>query len=549
LALALKDNSSWQRARLKRFFIGGILGGSLATLILFLGTDALGYPFPPLAIFQLLISPVPGSIQSVVVDTFREYAKYSAFVFSSMIYVFLYGMIGVFLGVLFKGKLSSGATTIAGTLIPTAMGLGLQLLSANAFSAVSSTYGWVSSALLVLAANLIYSQATIRYVNLTTVEAKRVQPGTSNVPRRGFLRKVAIAAVLLAVGGFVSKVAISILSNQPVVTSSNSVPTNPQPQPQLTTLQTESTVSSYPAIFNDPRIGSLVDSEVTDNRVFYRVDIDPIPPQLDLDSWTLKIHGNVNNPLTLNKTSLSSLQTIDEFATLECVSNTIYPPGGLISNAKWTGIPLATLLNQAGVMPNAVYVIFRCGDGYSVGIPIEHALLPNAVLAYKMNDVTLPTEHGFPVRAIVPGIYGMMNAKWITEIEVTDQVYLGYWQERGWSNDARIKTTSIIYYPAPNAQVNGSTPIAGVAFAGDRGISKVEISLDGGNTWNAATLKPPRSPYSWVLWAYMWTPTSTGTTTITVRAYDGTGQVQDSTITQSYPDGASGYPSEQVTVT
>jgi DMSO/TMAO reductase YedYZ molybdopterin-dependent catalytic subunit len=166
-----------------------------------------------------------------------------------------------------------------------------------------------------------------------------------------------------------------------------------------------------------------------------------------------------------------------------------------------------------------------------------------------MNDVTLPNEHGFPVRAIVPGIYGMMNAKWITEIEVTDQVYLGYWQERGWSNDARIKTTSIIYYPTSNAQVTGLTPIAGVAFAGDRGISKVEVSFDGGNTWNAATLKTPRSPYSWVLWAYQWTPKSSGTANISARAYDGTGQLQDPTITQPFPDGASGYQSVQVTAT
>jgi DMSO/TMAO reductase YedYZ molybdopterin-dependent catalytic subunit len=165
-----------------------------------------------------------------------------------------------------------------------------------------------------------------------------------------------------------------------------------------------------------------------------------------------------------------------------------------------------------------------------------------------MNDTMLPNEHGFPLRAIVPGIYGMMNAKWITEIEVTDQVYLGYWQERGWSNDARIKTTSIIYYPTGNVQMNGSTPIAGVAFAGDRGISKVEASVDGGNTWNEATLKPPRSPYSWVLWAYAWKPTATGTANIIVRATDGKGQLQDPTVTQSFPDGASGYSSVQVTV-
>ncbi len=539
----MENSSSQKSIGLRKFFIGGILGGTLATIILFFGTDLLGYPFPPLAIFQLLISPVPGSIQSVVVDTFREYAKYSAFVFSSAMYVFLYGVIGVFLGVLFKGKTydSTNRATVVGTLVPTAIAIGLQFQSASAFSAISSVYGWITATLLALGVNIIYSKTVLHYTTLVQIdEAKGTPLETSSSPRRGFLKKVAIATVLLAVAGFVSKIGFSVLSNRPVVTSSNSVPTNPEP---------ESVSADITAIFRDQRISNLVGSEVTDNRVFYRVDIDPIPPQLDVNTWMLKIHGKVSNPLTLDKASFSSLPTIDEFATLECVSNTIYPPGSLISNAKWTGVPLATLLNQAGILPDAKYVVFRCGDGYTVGVPVERALLPGSVLAYKMNDATLPNEHGFPLRAIVPGIYGMMNAKWITEIEATDQVYLGYWQERGWSNDARIKTTSIIYYPDSNAQVNGPTPIAGVAFAGDRGISKVEVSLDGGNTWNAATLKAPRSPYSWVLWAYEWTPPSTGTVNIVARAYDGTGQVQDQTVTQPFPDGASGYQSVQVTVT
>lgn len=524
------------------FFLGGVIGGVLATIMLFLGTDLLGYPFPPLAIFQLLIAPVPGSIQSVVVETFREYAKYSAFVFSSVIYVFLYGVIGILLGAFVKRN-TNGSTimaTLLGTLLPSAMALGLQLESASAFSAISSTYGWISSIVLILAVNVIYSRIVLHYTALAQVhQAKGKSLQVSPSPRRGFLKKVALGAVLLVVGGVVSKIGFSVLSNQPVVTSNNSVPTNPVTVP---------VEADIPAIFSDPRISSLVSSEITDNRVFYRVDIDPIPPQLDLDSWTLKIHGKVSNPLTLNKTSFNSLPTMDEFATLECVSNTISPPGGLISNAKWSGVSLAALLNQAGILPDAKYVIFRCGDGYTAGIPVEHAMQSDALLAYKMNDVTLPDEHGFPLRAIVPGIYGMMNVKWITEIEATDQVYLGYWQERGWSNDARIKTTTIIYYPQPNTQVNATTPIAGVAFAGDRGISKVEVSVDGGNTWNGATLKKPRSLYSWVLWAYEWTPASSGTANIVARAYDGSGRIQDQTIAQPYPDGASGYQSVQVTV-
>ena len=535
------DSSKRTLLSTKRFFVGGILGGTLATILLFLGTDLLAFPFPPLAIFQLLIAPVPGTIQSVVVETFGEYAKYSAFIVSSAIYIVLYGFVAVLLGLMFNEDLRSkaNAATIIGTLLPAAVALVLQLRLATAFSAISSSSGWTLAILLALAVNLVYSRTLIHYTGIILHTGTREIPEPGSSPRRGFLKKVAIAAALLVVAGIVSRIGLDVLSRQPVITSSSSVPTNPT---------SESSGSDVPLIFQDPRISNLVGSEVTDNRVFYRVDIDPIPPQLDLDTWTLKIIGKVSNPMTLTKDSFTSLPTIDEYATLECVSNTIYPPSGLISNAKWTGVPLATLLNQVGVLPEAKYVVFRCGDGYTVGIPINRTTLPDAVLAYKMNDATLPTEHGFPLRTIVPGIYGMMNAKWITEIEVMDRVYLGYWQERGWSNDARIKTTSIIYYPTPSAQLHGSFPIAGVAFAGDRGISRVEVSVDGGNTWSEATLKKPRSPYSWVLWAYAWNPTTTGTVTILARAYDGKGQVQDPTVVSPFPDGASGYPSIQVTV-
>jgi DMSO/TMAO reductase YedYZ molybdopterin-dependent catalytic subunit len=392
-----------------------------------------------------------------------------------------------------------------------------------------------------LVVNLVYARVLIQYTVIVPIGATKTMSQQRTSSRRGFLKKLVIAAALLAGVGVAFRVVLPLLRHQPVVTSGTSIPANPQP------VAVGGDVST---IFRDPRLSDLVGSEVTDNRVFYHVDINPIPPRLDLDTWTLKIHGKVNNPLTLAKDSLSKLPTIDvdEYATLECVSNTITPPGALISNGKWTGVSLATLLNQAGVQPTAKYVVFRCGDGYTVGIPLERALLPGTVLAYKMNDAILPDEHGFPLRAIVPGIYGMMNAKWITEIEVIDQVYLGYWQERGWSNDAQIKATSIIYYPAPNARVNGATPIAGVAFAGDREINKVEVSVDGGNTWNEATLKTPHSRYSWVLWAYEWIPKTTGSANLVVRAYDGKGQIQDSTVIQPFPDGASGYQSIQVTV-
>lgn len=532
-------------ALVKKLFFAGLMGGTIATLILFVGSSLLGLPFPPLAIFQLLIAPVPGSIQSVAVETIGEYAKYSAFVFSSAIYVIIYGIIAIFLGLAFKGDLqrSANKATLIGTIAPTVIALGLELQLTGAFSALSSWFGLLVAVLLALAANIIYSRTVVFSIRVPIAETTKTSQPSVYSPRRSFIRKVVVAAVVLVVAGIAARVGLSLLTGQPVVTSRNSVPINPSP---------ESAGGNIPAIFNDPRMSDLLESEVTDNRVFYRVDIDLITPQVDLNTWTLKIHGEVSNPLTLDKDSLNKLPTMDENVTLECVSNTIDPPGSLISNAKWTGVSLASLLGQAGVLADGKYAVFRCADGYTVGIPLERAMLPDALLAYRMNDQTLPNEHGFPLRALVPGLYGMMNAKWITEIEIVNQVYLGYWQENGWSNDARIKTTSILYYPQPGADVTGSTPIAGVAFAGDRGISKVEVSVIdgaiGGSTWNEAVLKKPKSPYSWVLWAYPWNPTVKGTVTIVARAYDGTGVLQDQTVNQPFPNGASGYQSIQVTV-
>jgi DMSO/TMAO reductase YedYZ molybdopterin-dependent catalytic subunit len=523
-----------------------MIGGVFATLVLFVGTWLLGFPFPPEAIFQLLIAPVPGSIQSVVVETFLEYAKYTAFVFSAAIYALMYALIGTLLGFLFGRNLRSQrwVALVVGASIPSAIGIGLDSLLASNSSALASLSGWFISGLLILSVNLGYAALVVQRAESqlhAMMQQGQISPSAASSSRRGFLKKAAIAALLVAVAGLAVRVLPDLLSGRPVIRSDTPLPIDNSPtQPDLQNL---------PAVFRDPRISDLVGSEVTDNRIFYRVDIDPIPPQLNSDQWSLQVSGKVNNPLTFNKTSLMALPAKDVYATLECVSNTINPPGALISNAKWTGVPLAMLLSQAGASPDAKYVVFRCADGYTVGIPLERALKPEALLAYKMNGDILPNEHGFPLRAIVPGIYGMMNAKWITEIGVVDQVYLGYWQERGWSNDAKIKTTSIIYYPPPQASVNGALPIAGIAFAGDRGISKVEVSVDGGSTWDEAVLKPPHSPYSWVLWAYEWKPTSKDSYTIVARAYDGNGQVQDPTSQQPFPSGGSGYRFVEVTVT
>jgi DMSO/TMAO reductase YedYZ molybdopterin-dependent catalytic subunit len=290
---------------------------------------------------------------------------------------------------------------------------------------------------------------------------------------------------------------------------------------------------------------------VTPNDQFYRVDINVIAPSVDISAWRLKLHGLVGNPMTLDYNQLLALPSVEEFATLECVSNKV--GGDLMSTALWKGVKLKDLLNLAGVGSGADYAVFTCFDGYDVGIPLDRAMADGTILAYVMNGETLPHDHGYPLRAIVPGLYGMMNAKWITDIELVNGVHKGFWQRRGWTNTALPHTGSWTLTPGdsglrdrfslPSSLTDvGGNPIAvvGVAFAGDRGIQKVEVSTDGGNNWQPASLHDPLSKYTWVFWKFDWNPKSSGNYQVIVRATDGTGGVQVATMADPFPDGATG---------
>jgi DMSO/TMAO reductase YedYZ molybdopterin-dependent catalytic subunit len=312
---------------------------------------------------------------------------------------------------------------------------------------------------------------------------------------------------------------------------------------------------SKPPGFEDPRLTPLLDSEVTPTYLFYRIDINPVVPVVDATSWSLNVKGLVNNPLTISYQEIKSMPSVEEYATLQCVSNKI--GGDLISTALWKGVRLKDLLARAQLRPGAKYIAFRCYDGYDVGIPLERGLLDGTILAYEMNLAPLTPEHGYPVRAIVPGLYGMMNPKWITEIEVVDNVYEGYWARNGWTNNATEDTHSYIAVPGQaevrdrfrnlelqriNIVPGQKVPVAGIAFAGDRGISKVEVSTDGGATWKSASIKDPLSKYTWVLWSAGFTPGATPENyKIVVRATDKTGKVQTSEIRPPFPDGNTGY--------
>jgi hypothetical protein len=227
-------------------------------------------------------------------------------------------------------------------------------------------------------------------------------------------------------------------------------------------------------------------------------------------------------------------------------------------------VRLRDLLQRADVKSNAKYIVFRCQDGYDVGIPLESGMMEGTVLAYDMNNSPLTNEHGFPIRAIVPGFYGMMNPKWITEIELVDKTYEGFWQRKGWTNDGISSINSSIVIPGKqpindrfphlvednsNFSPGRNIPIAGIAFAGDRGISKVEVSIDGGKSWKTAIVKDPLSQYTWVLWTSGFTAADKGDYEIVVRATDKTGQIQTSKLEDPFPKGVEGYNKVNFAVT
>ena len=286
-------------------------------------------------------------------------------------------------------------------------------------------------------------------------------------------------------------------------------------------------ITNEPSIFEDPRLANLVNSEVTSDDRFYQVDIDIFAPSVVASTWSLQVTGLVQNPKTYLFIATSRTSEDCEYNTFECVSNDVN--GNLISNGEWGGVKLSDLFADMGdVSAGADYVVFYSVDGYSVGIPLTKALESDSILAYEMNSVPLPQNHGYPLRAVIPGLYGMMSAKWIRKISVVNTTYMGYWQTRGWSNVGTVQTLAFITTPSDGASQslsanNGIVIVGGYAYAGDRGISKVEVSIDNGKTWQPALLKPPISNDTWALWAFEWTTTQTGSVNVYARATDGTG--------------------------
>ncbi|HEU5120535.1 MAG TPA: molybdopterin-dependent oxidoreductase [Candidatus Nitrosocosmicus sp.] len=555
------------------YFIFGLAAGiaSLA-LSIFLKLTIDGLFIPEIA-SQGLISSTSGEIESQAVLTLGPLAKYSTIIGAMVVNILLYGIIGITLGKLFMKMKASRRRYAIKAIVSTFVSYTILIAITLIFIVISTTPGQpisfpILSMAIFLLPSIAYGAIFAFLYNKSKKDTKAREDvsdvngdgGKKNVTsknsnaaaaedidynKRNMIRALLISVVAIPLVYFGFSRLISGSDQQQ----------GGQPRALDQSIQDFLQSKSKPPGFENPMLTPLVDAEVTPTYLFYRIDINSVIPTVNADTWNLAVKGLVDNPLQINYEEIKSMNSVEEFATLTCISNKI--GGNLVSTALWKGVRLRDILSRAGVKPDVRYIVFRCSDGYDVGIPIESGMMDGTVLAYDMNNSPLTNGHGFPLRAIVPGFYGMMNPKWITEIELVDRTYEGFWQRKGWSNNGISAINSSIVIPGnqpindrfPNLVPNNSSsfatgkniPIAGVAFAGDRGISKVEVSVDGGNTWKTAIVKDPLSQYTWVLWTSGFTTADKGNYKIIVRATDKTGKVQSSELEEPFPNGAQGY--------
>jgi DMSO/TMAO reductase YedYZ molybdopterin-dependent catalytic subunit len=551
--------SSNQR-RFNMGFLAGLLAGIVATgAMLLLSFTASGVSLPDIlstAISRAMPVSLFGYLHSIV----GADAKYELFYIVAIGQCFVFALCGGLYSLLLsampskrwideQGQMHWFAGVVLTLLLWLCIGLVfLPLTNSGAFGSKLpiGTANTMGSSVVV---GLIFSIVFVAMHNWlgfrsiqrqrATLEASEASPEQQNTPqaagRRHLLRNGLVLLGLGALGTlawrFIVASSASVLSpSQALQTFKNKI--IPPPKPNYGTI---------PAIVN-------LSPEITSNANFYTVSKNFVSdPNVDGSTWQLSVGGLVAHPYTLTYDELTALPSKQQYETLMCISNEV--GGNYMSNALWEGIPLVNLLQRAGeIKPGAMKVVLYAADGYSDSIYLAKALEPTTLVATRMNGDALPQEHGYPARLLVPGIYGMKHVKWITSIEVVNVDYQGYWQQSGWSDLATVRMTSRIDTPQDGAQLPANEPtyVAGVAFSGNKGISEVDVSYDSGQTWHRATLKPPLSDLTWVLWSLPWQP-APGSYTISVRAIDSEGNVQDPQVAPPLPNGASGYHTIQVT--
>nr|WP_235492746.1 MULTISPECIES: molybdopterin-dependent oxidoreductase [unclassified Leifsonia] len=359
-------------------------------------------------------------------------------------------------------------------------------------------------------------------------------PGTAALDRRSFVVYASVAAVGAAIVGFGARMANAGSTAVSTVRTALKLPAPATPAEAI----------PAGAELDLPNLSTYV----TPNAEFYRIDTALQVPSVDPSTWKLRIVGMVENETEITWDQLLALPLTEHLATLSCVSNEV--GGGLIGNALWLGYPIRELLALAKPTAGADMVLSRSADGWTAGTPLDvlQDAGTEALLAVGMNGEPLPIEHGFPVRMVVPGLYGYVSAtKWVTELKVTTFADdFGYWSDKGWSEKGPIKTESRIDTPRGGTVPAGTVAVAGVAWSPHTGIDAVEVRIDDG-PWQKARLADTASADTWRQWVFEWDAPA-GSHTIEVRATDASGYMQTSKQAPPAPDGATGWHRVDVTV-
>ena len=473
----------------------------------------LGVPTPIELAAEWLVPRLPIDFFSAGLDTFGGYAKPLLYVGALIITFTLGGLLGAGFEWLLQRTHVRPALLAAVIVALLLLVVGFIYLPVfgQGFFGTDSTSGGARTMLVYAASFAVFGTLLTTYLLLSDVGGSYTVRTPS---RRRFLRRgliVGRGALLLAVGAPIIGRLLDTVS-----------------------ITNVSLTEGMPAAFTP--VGT-----------FYNVSKNLVDPRVDAASWTLSIGGLVEEPFELTLDEIRAMPSEAKPHTLQCISNPV--GGNLIGNGEWVGVPLAALLERAKIHKSVIDIKTTSEDGYTDSIPLAKALEPGTLLAYEMNGEPLTYKHGAPLRLLVPDIYGMKNAKWITRIEAVAEDYKGYWQRQGWDDRATYQIMSQIRVPSEDSalRVGTAVMIGGIAFAGHRGIEAVEYT-DDGRTWRQAELLPQIGDDCWRFWQASWTPSRGGTVRLNVRATDGTGALQSSLQAPPSPSGATGYHQIEVDV-
>jgi DMSO/TMAO reductase YedYZ molybdopterin-dependent catalytic subunit len=530
----------------KRLGMPSILSGALVGLmlmasliaVLYLAWKLAGLPFVAFDVFDWLARALPGAVVTFGIDAITGIihalhlgpTAETAKIAEKTIAIACLLVIGAFSGAAlfallraFRGNQSS----LFGVIVGGAVGALMAVISRSAGQ--TATVGSISRGVWILSAFMIWGAAMGRaYRRLSSGGATEA----AKIDRRRFL--VRLAGATAAISVFSAALGSIIVGRR---------------RREIVEGERWSANHALPnaAAAVKPAPGSR--PEFTPLEQHYRIDINTIPPSIKIDNWRLNIGGLVENPIAFTLDDLrDKYEPSHQFITLSCISNPI--AGDLIGTTRWTGVSLQRLLPDWKLKPEATHLKIRSTDGFFEVVPLEVIKADNRVmLTYAWDGEPLLAKHGFPLRIYIPDLYGMKQPKWIESIEATDRWEPGFWVARGWDPQGRMKATSVIDTVAVDmmiAQADARTlvPIGGIAHAGARGVSKVEVQVDGGE-WREAQLRSPLSGLTWVIWRYDW-PFQEGRHTFTVRCYDGAGAPQIAEETPVRPAGAAGLHSKSV---